>query len=40
MHPFGCKSSPSVAAFALRKVAEDNLTLADDSVIETVRKNF
>ena len=39
-HPFRCKSSPSVAAFVLRKVAEDNLTLAEDSVIETVRKNF
>ncbi|XP_077973230.1 uncharacterized protein LOC144428206 [Styela clava] len=39
-HIFGCKSSPSVATFALRKVADDNLSNADSVTIETVNRNF
>ncbi|XP_077967678.1 uncharacterized protein LOC144421943 [Styela clava] len=39
-HIFGCKSSPSVATFALRKVADNNLSNADSVTIETVNRNF
>ncbi|XP_077965505.1 uncharacterized protein LOC144411793 [Styela clava] len=39
-HIFGCKSSPSVATFALRKVADHNLSNADSVTIETVNRNF
>ena len=40
VHPFGATSSPSVAGYALRKVAEDNSTDADQIVIKTVLRNF
>ena len=40
VHVFGSTSSPSAAAFALRRVAEDNASNVDPFVIETVLKNF
>ena len=40
VHPFGATSSPSVAGYALRKVAEDNSTDADQIVSKTVQRNF
>ena len=40
VHRFGATSSPSVAGYALRKVAEDNSTDADQIVIKTVQRNF
>ena len=39
-HIFGNASSPSVAQFALRKVADDNLTNAPEDVIDIVRRAF
>ena len=40
VHIFGCTSSPSVAAFALRKTALDNKTGADEETVSTVLNNF
>ena len=40
VHPFGATSSPSVAGYVLKKVAEDNSTDADQLVIKTVQRNF
>ena len=40
VHPFGATSSPSVAGYALKKVAEDNSIDADQLVIKTVQRNF
>ena len=37
---FGSTSSHSAAAFALRKVAEDDASNVDPFVVETVLKNF
>jgi len=37
---FGATCSPSCAAFALRKTAEDNLTGASNHAAQTVFKNF
>jgi len=37
---FGATCSPSCAAFALRKTAEDNLTGASNHAVQTVFKNF
>ena len=40
VHPFGATSFPSVAGYALRKLADDNSTDADQMVIKTVQRNF
>ena len=40
VHVFGSTSSPSAAAFALRRVAEDNASNVDPFMVETVLKNF
>ena len=40
VHLFGSTSSPSVAACALLRTAEDNVTNAKGKIVETVRKNF
>ena len=40
VHIFGATSSPSVAGFALRKAAQDNLSSADEATISTVHENF
>jgi len=40
VHIFGSTSSPSVAAFALRKTATDNLTNADSETVRIVLNNF
>ena len=39
-HVFGTKCSPSCAAFALQKTAEENVTAASQHTVEVVRKNF
>ena len=40
VHLFGGIWSPSCAKFALRSVAEDNVSLFDNEVIQAVRRNF
>ena len=40
VHVFGAKSSPSVAGYALKKVAINNETNADERTLQTVRNNF
>lgn len=40
VHLFGATSSPSCAAFALRRTATDNSDKFESEVISTVRKNF
>ncbi|XP_077969292.1 uncharacterized protein LOC144423012 [Styela clava] len=40
VHIFGSRSSPSVAGFALRKCASDNEPGVEQSVVDTVLKNF
>lgn len=40
VHLFGATSSPSCAAFALRRTAIDNSDKFESEVISTVRKNF
>ena len=39
-HTFGLTSSPCVASYALHKVAEDNPTNTDPSVLEIIRRSF
>nr|XP_039264536.1 uncharacterized protein LOC120340360 [Styela clava] len=39
-HVFGATSSPSIASFVLKRVADDNLTNADLETIQTVRRSF
>ena len=39
-HIFGATSSPSCAAFALKKTADDNGTLFNEETIRTVHRNF
>ena len=40
VHLFGAVSSPSIANYALRQVAEDNSFKYDEEVIETINSNF
>ena len=40
VHPFGATSSPSIAGYALRKVAKDNSVRASPETIKTVENNF
>ena len=40
VHPFGATSSPSIAGYALRKVARDNSERACPETIKTVKNNF
>ena len=40
VHVFGAKSSPSVADYALKKVAIDNETNADERTSQTIQNNF
>ncbi|XP_060592844.1 uncharacterized protein LOC132747468 [Ruditapes philippinarum] len=40
VHLFGATSSPSCAAYALRRSASDNANKFPDEVIETVKRNF
>ena len=40
VHLFGATSSPSVAAFCMRKTAHDNVTEFDADVIETLKRSF
>ncbi|XP_071481344.1 uncharacterized protein [Diadema antillarum] len=40
VHLFGATSSPSCAGFALQKTAEDHQGEYDQTVVDTVRKNF
>ena len=40
VHPFGATSSPSIAGYALRKVARDNSVRASPETIKTVENNF
>ena len=40
VHIFGATSSPSIAAFALRRTARDNETGANLATVETVLKNL
>lgn len=37
-HVFGAKSSPTCAAFALQRTAEDNLSGADEEILQMVRR--
>ncbi|XP_077971393.1 uncharacterized protein LOC120335312 [Styela clava] len=39
-HVFGATSSPSIASFVLKRVADDNLTNADLETIQTVQRSF
>ncbi|XP_077970379.1 uncharacterized protein LOC120343863 [Styela clava] len=39
-HFFGCVSSPCVATFAVRKVADDNLSGADFDTVQTLERNM
>ena len=39
-HLFGATSSPCVASYALRRVADDNLSQADGAALATIRRNF
>ncbi|XP_077869962.1 uncharacterized protein LOC144362702 [Saccoglossus kowalevskii] len=40
VHPFGATSSPSCAAYALRRTADDNRAEFDPQVVDTVHRNF
>ena len=39
-HPWGVKSSPFIASFAIQKTLEDNATGASDLTRDTIRKNI
>ena len=40
VHLFGAKSSPSCAAYAMKRTADDNAHLFEPAVISTVKRNF
>ena len=40
VHLFGATSSPSCAAYALKRTADDNAHVFDPEVVSTVKKNF
>ena len=40
VHLFGATSSPSCAAYALKRTADDNASLFEDEVVSTVKRNF
>ena len=40
VHLFGATASPSCANFSLLQIAEDNSKFYDQSIVETVQKNF
>ena len=39
-HPWGVKSSPFIASFAIQKTLDDNATGASDLTFDTIRKNI
>ena len=39
-HPWGVKSSPFIASFAIQKTLEDNATGASELTRNTIRKNI
>ena len=39
-HPWGVKSSPFIASFAIQKTLEDNAIVASDQTRDTIRKNI
>ncbi|XP_006813138.1 uncharacterized protein LOC102800684 [Saccoglossus kowalevskii] len=40
VHPFGATSSPSCAAYALKRTADDNRSNYDTHIVDTVYRNF
>ena len=40
VHLFGAKSSPTCADFALQKTASDNADQFNETVVETIKRNF
>ena len=39
-HPWGVKSSPFIATFAIQKTLDDNTTGVSDLTLDTIRKNI
>ena len=39
-HPWGVKSSPFIASFAIQKTLDDNTTGASDLILDTICKNI